>query len=72
MRHGETGALNMSYDHNRKPAPQPPQYAEEVLCANWSPLALMLAEPPARAPGPEFDGSDVESLIARLYQCQQA
>jgi hypothetical protein len=64
--------MNVSTEDDKKPAPQPSQYADEVLCANWSPLALMLAEPPAHVPKPELDGSDVESLIARLYQCQQA
>jgi hypothetical protein len=66
--------MNVGSEDKKNPAPQPSQYAEEVLCANWSPLALMLAEPPAHVPKPkpELDGSDVESLIARLYQCQQA
>jgi hypothetical protein len=64
--------MNVGSEDKKNLAPQPSQYAEEVLCANWSPLALMLGEPPAHAPKPELDGSDVESLIARLYQCQQA
>jgi len=59
----------MSSDDSETPAPQ---YAEEVLCANWNPLALMLAEPLARAQGSVFDGVDIEAFLARLYVCQGA
>jgi hypothetical protein len=49
-----------------------PQYADEVLCANWNPLALMLAEPSAQAQTSVPDGIDVEAFLARLYLSQQA
>lgn len=62
----------MSSEQADKPAPQPLPYADEVLCANWNPLALMLAEPRARAQQSVLDAADVESLLARLYLCQQA
>ena len=48
------------------------QYAEEVLCANWNPLASAVAEHLHRARMPAIDGSDVDALMARLYSCQQA
>lgn len=64
--------LTMSQDHeNTAPDPQP--YAEEVLCANWIPLALTLAEPLVRTTRQSvLDATDAESLLARLYLCQQA
>jgi hypothetical protein len=61
--------MDMNSDDSENPAPQ---YAEEVLCANWNPLALMLAEPPARVPGSVFEGVDIEAFLARLYLCQRA
>lgn len=65
--------MNMSSEHYENPAPQPQPYAEEVLCASWNPLVLMLAEPLARAAQPVADGGDdVESMLARLYRWQQA
>lgn len=48
------------------------QYAEEILCANWNPLAPAVAESLQRTRAPAVDGSDVEALMARLYCCQQA
>lgn len=51
---------------------QAPQYADEVLCAGWNPLALQVAEPAVRRRAPGVDGSDAEALLARLYRCQQA
>ncbi len=63
----------MSSEHDGNPAPQPQPYAEEVLCASWNPLVLMLAEPLAHASQPVADdGGDVESLLARVYLWQQA
>jgi hypothetical protein len=47
-------------------------YAEEILCANWNPLALAVAEPLHRARAPAVDGNEVDALLARLYCCQQA
>jgi hypothetical protein len=49
-----------------------PQYADEVLCANWSPLARMLAEPSAQPQTSVPEGLDVEAFLARLYRSQQA
>jgi hypothetical protein len=48
------------------------QYADEVLCANWNPFALLLAEKLAPAPVPAVDGGDVDAFLARLYCCQRA
>jgi hypothetical protein len=64
------GDMNSSDD----PATARPalQYADEVMCANWNPLALLVADPAARARAVAVDGSDAEALLARLYRCQQA
>jgi len=59
----------MSSENSENPAPQ---YADEVLCANWNPLALMLAEPLARAQASVLDGVDIEAFLARLYLFQRA
>jgi hypothetical protein len=45
-------------------------YADEVLCANWHPLVLMLAEPLARVQKTAPAGEDVEGLLARHYLAQ--
>ena len=47
-------------------------YADEVLCANWHPLVLMLAEPPARVPKAVLDPEKAGDLLARLYVDQRA
>ncbi len=47
-------------------------YADEVLCANWHPLVLMLAEPLVRVPKTALDAVEAEDFLARLYSCQQA
>lgn len=63
--------LTMSQDiKNQAPDPQP--YAEEILCANWNPLVLTLAEPLVRPRQSVLDAADAENLLARLYLCQQA
>ena len=62
----------MSSNLAQATAPPCLPYAEEVLCANWNPLALLLAEPLARAQQSVLDAADVEKLLARLYLCQQA
>ncbi len=49
-----------------------PSYADEVLCANWHPLVLSLAEPMARVQKTALDAVDAEDFLARLYSCQQA
>lgn len=59
----------MSSENREFPAPQ---YADEVLCANWNPLARMLAEPMPRAAGPVLEGADIEAFLTRLYVCQRA
>jgi hypothetical protein len=46
-------------------------YADEVLCANWHPLVLMLAEPLARVQK-TLELVDAENFLARLYSSQQA
>ncbi len=62
----------MSFKDIKNPAQQPPQYADEVLCANWNPLVILLAEPLARVQKAVPDGSDVEDFMARLYLSQRA
>ena len=62
----------MNSNDEQAPAARVPQYAEEVLCANWNPLALLVAEPAVRARAAAVDGSDAEAFLARLYRCQQA
>jgi hypothetical protein len=62
----------MSSKDIKNQAQQPPQYADEVLCANWNPLVLLLAEPLAHAQKTAPEGSDVEDFMARLYLSQQA
>jgi hypothetical protein len=72
MRVGRDQGGDMSSGDQRIPAKQPLQYAEEVLCANWNPLALLVAEPVTQARATGVDGSDAEAFLARLYRCQQA
>ena len=59
----------MNPDSNDQPLPL--AYADEVLCANWHPLVLMLAEP-LRVRKTALDAVEAEDLLARLYSCQQA
>ena len=47
-------------------------YADEVLCANWHPLVLMLAEPLARVQKTAPDAREAEDFLARLYLSQHA
>lgn len=56
----------------KKPAAIHQPYAEEILCANWNPLVLTLAEPSRPVQPTSLDAVDVENLLARLYRCQQA
>lgn len=60
----------MSLDNDNQPALA--SYADEVLCANWHPLVLLLAEPFARAQKTTLDASDVEGFLTRLYAAQRA
>jgi hypothetical protein len=62
----------MNSDDSIEQAPQASQYADEVLCANWNPLALLLVEPLARAQQSVLDGIDVDTFLANLYSCQRA
>jgi hypothetical protein len=48
------------------------QYADEVLCAGWNPLAMQVTEPAARPHVSAVEGGDAEGFLARLYRCQQA
>lgn len=57
----------MNPDSNDQPPPL--AYADEVLCANWHPLVLMLAEPLTRVRNTAVEAED---LLVRLYSCQQA
>jgi hypothetical protein len=47
-------------------------YADEVLCANWHPLVLLLAEPLARVSKTALDAGEAEDFLARLYLSQRA
>lgn len=49
------------------------KYDVEVLCAGWNPLVAAVAEPVEVARGliAELTGVDVETFLARFYQCQQ-
>jgi hypothetical protein len=61
--------MNSDQDNRQPPA----SYADEVLCANWHPLVLLLAEPLARAQKKAaLNAVDAEDFLARLYSCQQA
>lgn len=62
----------MNSEDKKNTAPQPQPYAEEVLCANWNPLVLLLSEPLACAQKTVPDSSDVDDFMARLYLSQQA
>ena len=59
----------MNPDQDNQTAPS--RYADEVLCANWHPLVLLLAEPFARAQKTALDANDVEGFLARLYAAQR-
>ena len=61
--------MNSRDFENQVPAPS--QYTDEVLYANWNPLARLLAEPLAHAKNAVFDSAEVEAFLARLYVCQQ-
>lgn len=62
----------MNSEDKKYTVPQPQLYAEEVLCANWNPLVLLLSEPLACAQKTAPDSSDVEDFMVRLYVSQQA
>jgi hypothetical protein len=64
--------MTMNSEDKKNTALQLQPYAEEVLCANWNPLVLMLSEPLVSAQQAAPDSSDVEDLMARLYLSQQA
>jgi hypothetical protein len=68
MRRTATMTMNSNQD-NRQP---PPSYADEVLCANWHPLVLLLAEPLARAQKTALNAVEAEDFLTRLYSCQRA
>ena len=72
MREARNRGDDMSAGENSFSVNATLQYAEEVLCANWNPLAPAVAEPMHRARVPAIDGNDVDALMARLYCCQQA
>ena len=48
------------------------EYGDEVLCANWNPLAMLVTEPAAYPRAAPVDGSEADAFLARLYRCQQA
>ena len=60
----------MDADKNHQPPAD--SYADEVLCANWHPLVLMLAEPLVRVQKTALDAIEAEDFLARLYSFQQA
>lgn len=72
MRIGRDQGDDMSSSDYGASTRQTLQYADEVLCANWNPLARLLVEPMVPANAPSLDGGDAEAFLARLYRCQQA
>jgi hypothetical protein len=69
---GRNQGDGMNSSDDQAAAKPAPQYAEEVLCANWNPLALLVVEPVKHAVARAVDGSEAEAFLARLYRCQQA
>lgn len=67
-----TKAIIMNSEDEENTMHQLQPYAEEVLCANWNPLVLLLSEPLACAQKTVADSGDVEDFMARLYLSQQA
>jgi len=63
--------MTMSTQETEFPAPPTPSYAEEVLCANWNPLAAAVVELRSRAEQTLAE-CDIEGFLARLYLCQRA
>lgn len=61
----------MSTQDTENPAAPIPPYAEEVLCANWTPLAAAVVELRARAEQTLAE-CDIDGFLARLYPCQRA
>ena len=62
--------MTMNPDKDKQATAAP--YADEVLCANWHPLVLLLAEPLVRVQKTALEAGDAEDLLARLYLAQQA
>jgi hypothetical protein len=62
--------MAMETDQSKRHAS--PSYADEVLCANWHPLVLLLVEPLARAQKTALNAVEAEDFLARLYLCQRA
>ena len=59
----------MTSEQDNLPAPTP--YSDEVLCANWHPLVLSLAESVVRVQKAPLDVGDVDGFLARLYRAQR-
>ena len=55
------------------PQGEPSEYDIEVLCASWTPLAAVLAEPveACREFVAELAAVDVEAFLASFYRSQQ-
>ena len=66
----QTNTMTDNLDDNQQSAAA--SYADEVLCANWHPLVLLLAEPLARVKKTALTDRDAADFLARLYLCQQA
>ena len=64
--------MTMNSDQDKDDRLPLQSYADEVLCANWHPLVLLLAEPLVRAQITALNAVDAEDFLARLYLCQQA
>lgn len=63
---------NMIMDNEAEKMRPAASYADEVMCANWHPLVLLLAEPLARAQKSALNVVEAEDFLDRLYTCQRA
>jgi hypothetical protein len=52
--------------------PRESPYTDDVLCADWRPLALALREAQVQVQKPAVDAVDAETFLARHYLTQQA
>ena len=63
---------NTAMDTEENKARPAAVYADEVLCANWHPLVVLLAEPLVRAQQTLTDAVDARDFLNRFYVCQRA
>jgi poly(3-hydroxybutyrate) depolymerase len=61
---------NTPMDADAEKEQLPVTYPDEILCANWHPLVLLLAEPLTKV-RKTLDEVDAADLLARLYSSQR-